>query len=309
MLPFSASLEIINYWAFGQLFCNIWAAMDVLCCTASIMNLCVISIDRYIGVTRPLQHSTIMSEKRSFYIIILVWILSLCISVAPLFGWKEPPPEDPTLCEITKQLGYVLFSVSGSFYIPLSIILIVYFRVYREALSQSRFLSTGVKRSKSGSQNTVTLRIHTGGGGGLHSPNPSSKNLAYRNSSSSDHSVMDSDHFRRGHGYPKLTMAGKIAKFKREKKAAKTLGIVVGVFILCWFPFFFCLPLGKSSINFTIWESYNENEWVCIFTESSFLLQVWEIVYINYGRELLCIFKQKHQWDCCSLSVTKYFTL
>lgn len=248
VLPFSASLEIINYWAFGQDFCNIWAAMDVLCCTASIMNLCVISIDRYIGVTRPLQHSRIMSEKRAFYIILLVWILSLCISVAPYFGWKEPPPDDPTVCEITKQLGYVLFSVSGSFYIPLAIILIVYFRVYREALSQSRFLSTGIKHSRNGdTQSTVTLRIHTGGGGS-NSRSPSVKAPACRSPSESSDAAGPGggSHCRggRSHGYPKLTMAGKIAKFKREKKAAKTLGIVVGVFIMCWFPFFFCLPLG-----------------------------------------------------------------
>lgn len=240
VLPFSASLEIVNYWAFGQDFCNVWAAMDVLCCTASIMNLCVISIDRYIGVTRPLQHSRIMSEKRAFYIILLVWILSLCISVAPYFGWKEPPPDDPLVCEITKQLGYVLFSVSGSFYIPLIIILIVYFRVYREALSQSRFLSTGIKHQRNGdTQSTVTLRIHTGGGS---SRSPSLKSPACRTPSESSDAGTNS--CRRPHGYPKLTMAGKIAKFKREKKAAKTLGIVVGVFIICWFPFFFCLPLG-----------------------------------------------------------------
>lgn len=46
VLPFSASLEVLQYWAFGQVFCDMWAAVDVLCCTASILSLCVISIDR-----------------------------------------------------------------------------------------------------------------------------------------------------------------------------------------------------------------------------------------------------------------------
>ena len=238
VLPFSATLETVNRWVFGETFCDVWAAMDVLCCTASILSLCVISVDRYVGVTRPLQHSVIMSERRAGWVIVGIWLLSLAISVAPLFGWKEPrePGADPGVCDVTKQTGYVLFSVAGSFYIPLSVILVVYYRVYRAAVRQSRFLATGVKTTDfdySGSSSEVTLRVHTGrltaGGGG--------------SSRKGSVAVPDAGHHRPTH--LRITVAGKVAKFKREKKAAKTLGIVVGVFVLCWFPFFFVLPLGK----------------------------------------------------------------
>jgi len=247
VLPFSTALETIDRWVFGETFCDVWAAMDVLCCTASILSLCVISVDRYVGVTRPLQHSTIMSERRAGWVIVGVWLLSLAISVAPLFGWKEPrkPNSDPGICEVTKQTGYVLFSVAGSFYIPLSVILVVYYRVYREAVRQSRFLATGVKTTGSdysGSSSEVTLRIHTGrlaaGGSGEGSGGSSRKGSV---------SAADVGHHRPTH--LRITVAGKVAKFKREKKAAKTLGIVVGVFVLCWFPFFFVLPLGKLCWN------------------------------------------------------------
>ncbi|XP_010792330.1 5-hydroxytryptamine receptor 7-like, partial [Notothenia coriiceps] len=46
VMPFVSITDLIGgQWIFGQFFCNVFIAMDVMCCTASIMSLCVISID------------------------------------------------------------------------------------------------------------------------------------------------------------------------------------------------------------------------------------------------------------------------
>lgn len=219
VLPFSAIFEILGYWAFGRVFCNIWAAVDVLCCTASIMGLCIISIDRYIGVSYPLRYPTIVTQKRGLMALLCVWALSLVISIGPLFGWRQPAPEDETICQITEEPGYVLFSALGSFYVPLTIILVMYCRVYVVAKRESRGLKSGLKTDKSDSEQ-VTLRIHR-------------KNAPVGGTGVS--SAKSKTHF-----------SVRLLKFSREKKAAKTLGIVVGCFVLCWLPFFLVMPIGKS---------------------------------------------------------------
>lgn len=222
VLPFSASLEVLGCWMFGRVFCNIWAAVDVLCCTASILSLCIISVDRYIGVKHCLKYPSIMTERKAVAILALVWVSSTVISVGPLLGWKEPPPVDESICRITEEPGYALFSSLFSFYLPLMVILIMYFRVYVVARRTTKSLEAGVKRERNKSMEVV-LRIHCRSvlEDARQCSSKSSKNHPFRSS-----------------------LSVRLMKFSREKKAAKTLAIVVGMFILCWLPFFFFLPMG-----------------------------------------------------------------
>ncbi|KAL8206579.1 UNVERIFIED_CONTAM: Alpha-1D adrenergic receptor [Gekko kuhli] len=221
VLPFSATLDVLGFWAFGRVFCDIWAAVDVLCCTASIMSLCIISVDRYIGVKYSLKYPTIMTEKKAVVILVVVWLLSMVISIGPLLGWKEPRPQEAYVCTITEEPGYAIFSSLFSFYLPLSVILVMYFNIYVVARRTTKSLEAGVKKERSKSMEVV-LRIHC-------------------------RSVLeDSLASAKGKGHTfRSSLSVRLLKFSREKKAAKTLAIVVGVFVLCWLPFFFVLPFGE----------------------------------------------------------------
>lgn len=253
----------------------------MLCCTASIMSLCVISVDRYIGVTRPLNYYSIVTARRSTVLCLIVWVSSLSISIGPLLGWKERDNRNDTYdCTVTTEAAYVLFSAIGSFYLPTLVILAVYWRIYRAAVKQTKFLESGTKTEKC-SLSEVTLRVHVGRATPTSSSAASGNHLQLikTRKGSSPTSTMSSSVGRsprpgeaddiarlapgtqqpdisprcsisdqRTGGLAKTAtvtgLSAKLFKFRRQKKAAKTLGIVVGAFLLCWFPFFVILPIG-----------------------------------------------------------------
>ncbi|TRY60716.1 hypothetical protein DNTS_016447 [Danionella cerebrum] len=268
VLPVSATLEILDYWVFGRIFCDVWAAVDVLCCTASIMSLCVISIDRYIGVSHPLQYPNIVTGRRALLAMLGVWILSLIISIGPLLGWKEPPSPDDTVCVITEEPFYALFSSLGSFYIPLIVILVMYCRVYVVAKRTTKNLEAGVK-TESMNSGEITLRIHRGSQ--VHEEAGKGRAHQARNS---------------------LTV--KLLKFSREKKAAKTLGVVVGMFTLCWLPFFLTLPI----VAFNVTLRPPETIFKIIFWLGYFNSCLNPIIYPCYSREFKLAFIQILKCRC-----------
>ncbi|XP_043266950.1 alpha-2B adrenergic receptor [Venturia canescens] len=139
IMPFSLANEIMGYWIFGYLWCDIYSAMDVLLCTASIMNLCLISLDRFWSITQAIDYLKKRTPARAALMITLVWLLSALVCIPPLLGWKRPQPaEEYPKCSLSEDIGYVLYSALGSFYIPSCIMVFVYIRIYFAAKARAR---------------------------------------------------------------------------------------------------------------------------------------------------------------------------
>lgn len=134
VMPLNVMLSILGRWVFDIHICKMWLTSDVLCCTASILNLCAIALDRFWAITDPINYAQKRTLKRVLLMIGGVWVLSLLISSPPLIGWNDwPEPEKFHIvqeCKLTERQGYVIYSSLGSFFIPLFIMTIVYVEIF-----------------------------------------------------------------------------------------------------------------------------------------------------------------------------------
>lgn len=231
-MPFSALYEVLqNTWFFGTDWCDIWRSLDVLFSTASILNLCVISLDRYWAITDPFSYPMKMSRNRAVVLIAAVWICSSLISFPAIMFWRhvrnEPMPEFK--CTFTEHLGYLVFSSTISFYLPLLVMVFTYCRIYRAAAEQTRSFKRGTKQVlMTSGEMQLTLRIHRGGTTReVH--HPATANSTPEEPEDEPLSALHNNGIRhRQMGGKNFSLSRKLAKFAKEKKAAKTLGIVMG---------------------------------------------------------------------------------
>ncbi|KAM9100309.1 5-hydroxytryptamine receptor 1A [Sarcophilus harrisii] len=284
VLPMAALYQVLNKWTLGQVTCDIFISLDVLCCTSSILHLCAIALDRYWAITDPIDYVNKRTPRRAAILISLTWLIGFLISIPPMLGWRTPEDRsNPNACTISKDHGYTIYSTFGAFYIPLLLMLVLYGRIFKAA--RFRIRKTVRKTEKFGESCF----------GGSPDPPPkeddgesSSRNWRRRAEpktveeacvngairmgedraalevieiqqygTSKDHLSLPSD----GGGIPSITYDQKAernaeAKRKlalaRERKTVKTLGIIMGTFILCWLPFFIValvLPFCESSCH------------------------------------------------------------
>ncbi|XP_004624624.1 D(1B) dopamine receptor [Octodon degus] len=219
VMPWKAVAEVAGYWPFGA-FCDIWVAFDIMCSTASILNLCVISVDRYWAISRPFRYQRKMTQRVALVMVGLAWALSILISFIPVqLNWHRgvvgsesgvdlpsnlangtagedtgEPEQRAANCDSSLNRAYAISSSIISFYIPVAIMIVTYTRIYRIAQVQIRRISSLERaaehvqscRSRGGCEPDASLRV----------------------------------------------------SIKKETKVLKTLSVIMGVFVCCWLPFF-----------------------------------------------------------------------
>ena len=270
VMPLSIVMEVSGKWFFGYIACLTWTSMDVMLCTASILNLCCISLDRYFAITRPLEYSTKRTKKLAYMMIGVTWLASVAITCPPLFGWQEESRwSDPYSCDLSSSPGYVIYSACGSFYLPLLVMTFVYLRIFsvtrrsnREfRVSRTAFRKIGTNHREM--QNTESFDIpeessDVYSSGSVANPIQHNSRVLYNETSMKQETALDSLLCKSSSdsGQNNLNNTNKTTEkrslrkpkdkkkkftriaYMKERKTAKTLAIVVGCFAFCWFPFF-----------------------------------------------------------------------
>ncbi|XP_033962370.1 5-hydroxytryptamine (serotonin) receptor 2C, G protein-coupled-like 1 [Pseudochaenichthys georgianus] len=128
VMPVSLINILYDYaWPLPSALCPIWIYLDVLFSTASIMHLCAISLDRYVAIRNPIEHSRFNSRTKAMMKIAAVWTISIGVSMPiPVIGLHN---EDKVFVNGSCVLNEERFMLIGSFvafFIPLVIMVVSY---------------------------------------------------------------------------------------------------------------------------------------------------------------------------------------
>ncbi|XP_029114045.1 trace amine-associated receptor 1-like, partial [Scleropages formosus] len=194
IMPPSMVRSLESCWYLGDLFCKIHSRTDIMLSTASILNLSLISIDRYYAVCQPLHYQTKITNGVVLTMVVISWTLSALHGYMMVFmnlntmGTEDIYNEHfncEGACFLLRSRMSILTSSILVFFIPGFLIIVLYLKILIIARKQACSIQSRVCKNVTFEKNKTNLN-------------------------------------------------------KTEPKATRTLGIVVGVYLICWSPFFLC---------------------------------------------------------------------
>ncbi|XP_044217666.1 trace amine-associated receptor 13c-like [Thunnus albacares] len=181
----AAIATLQSCWFLGEITCALSFMLSFILISSSIGSMVLISVDRYVAICAPLHYSSMITPRRAKICVSLCWICSVIYNFIIL---KDFLLQIDMLNTCPQECTLIISYISGAvdfiltFFSPVTVIIVLYMRVFVVAVSQARVMRSQIVADKS---RTLTVVVK-----------------------------------------------------KSEMRAARTLGIVLLVFILCLCPYY-----------------------------------------------------------------------
>uniref|UniRef100_A0A673JGW9 Muscarinic acetylcholine receptor n=1 Tax=Sinocyclocheilus rhinocerous TaxID=307959 RepID=A0A673JGW9_9TELE len=134
---------VTGHWPLGALVCDLWLALDYVVSNASVMNLLIISFDRYFCVTKPLSYPVKRTHKMAGMMIAAAWILSFILWAPAILFWQfitgsRTVPEGECYIQFFSNAVVTFGTAIAAFYLPVVTMTVLYWQISKASRSRVR---------------------------------------------------------------------------------------------------------------------------------------------------------------------------
>ena len=248
-------------WPLGKAICSTWYVVDFSCCTVSMLHLCLLAYDRFCAIVRPLSHLK-QTKRQVACSLAVVWVVGVLIWALPIIYFRHLASreidESSCIYEIYPSKEFILGQAIVCYYLPISVMIYFYGRViYALRPTTARDPSRDPIRDRN---HVVRFQANNRT---LQNNNDSNENpieltsVSFRvDTRDCDGCIKTQGHtLRRGKasnkGHLNYGLSMQISRQEQEvemrrknhKRCALNLGVIMGIFLVCWFPYCIVMPL------------------------------------------------------------------
>ncbi|XP_029926578.1 5-hydroxytryptamine receptor 1D [Myripristis murdjan] len=141
VMPFVAVSIMNSGWVDCTDLCLYVGYTSSVYCTASVLTLAAIALDRYHSIMDCLRYSSRCTLWRTCSVVLWIWLQALATSCPPLLGWSSVSYVVPMYsCAVNwaSSLSYTAFMATLSYLMPAAVILFCYVNIVKVARSHAR---------------------------------------------------------------------------------------------------------------------------------------------------------------------------
>ncbi|NXV40933.1 HRH3 protein, partial [Uria aalge] len=336
-IPLYVPYVLTGRWIFGRSLCKLWLVVDYLLCTSSVFNIVLISYDRFLSVTRAVAYRAQQGNtKRAVLKMVMVWVLAFLLYGPAIISWEYISgqsiiPTGECYAEFFYNWYFLMTASTLEFFTPFisvmffnlsiylniqkrtKIRLDIFHEVHNQPFTEEMEISPEAKLSLkcckweqkepaetldlSKSKAQAAASPASLGAKDLLSTSPEScgkPKCCNKKSCKNSASTLSLEKRM------KIVSQSMTQRFRlsRDKKVAKSLAIIVGIFGICWAPYTLLMIIRAGCHGHCISDYWYETSFWLLWINSAVNPVLYPLCHYSFRRafiKLLCPKKLKIQ--------------